>query len=262
MEPFSIKICSDLHINSYFPNYPSVKNLFNTTEPFIADICILVGDITHYELIHFYKKFLKYLSTYFTRIVLVPGNHEYYNNTTNNIKSMKEMDLLASSLTDEIKNLDILNNTYIDIMNIRIYGSILWSFIPDNVPYNKYIPIYNDYKKLITKEEFNMLNYCSKLSLVNCIEQTKKDGKQLIIATHYSPTFDMYTILNDTTLVPSDPLNYFYCNNLNHLINDKNAAVWVFGHTHTFINEIKDGCILLSNPYTKDYVPGLGITIN
>ena len=88
---FVIKFCSDLHINKYYPHYPSVKDLFDTNDKFIGDICVIIGDVTYYEVIKFYKKFLKYLSEYFTLLILIPGNHENYNNT-NVKKSMKELD--------------------------------------------------------------------------------------------------------------------------------------------------------------------------
>jgi len=250
---FTIKFCSDLHINKYYPHYPSVKDLFDTNDKFIADVCILVGDITYYEVTKFYKKFLKYLSNYFTLLILIPGNHEYYNNTQTK-KSMKELDTLSKDLTQEIKNLEILNNKYIDIGDLRIFGSILWSFLPHTAP-KKYFPIYNDNYDMLSRDEFNMLNYSSIVSLQNCIEQSKKDGKELIVATHYSPTFDMYSNKN------VDPMNYWYCNKLDDLIKEENMKVWIFGHTHTPYKKTINGTILMSNPYVNGYVKGLGINV-
>jgi predicted phosphohydrolase len=249
---FSIKFCSDLHINKYYPHFPSVKDLFDTNEPFIADICILIGDITYYEVIKFYKKFLKYLSSYFTLLIVVPGNHEYYNNTQVK-RSMKELDQISKVLTTDIKNLEILNNRWIDIGDIRIFGSILWSYLPPEAP-QRHLPIYNDSKEILSREEFNMLNYSSVISLQNCIEQTIKDDKALIIATHYAPTFDMVN--------KSDNMNYWYCNDLNNLINIDNVKVWLFGHTHTPYKKNINGTIVMSNPYVNGYCKGLGININ
>jgi predicted phosphohydrolase len=251
---FSIKFCSDLHINKYYPHFPSVKDLFDTTDPFIADLCILIGDITYYEVIKFYKKFLKYLSPYFSLIIVVPGNHEYYNNTQVK-RSMKELDQISKILTNDIKNLEILNNRWIDIGDIRIFGSILWSYLPPEAPIRN-IPIYNDSKDMLSREEFNMLNYSSIIALQNCIDQSIKDDKALIVATHYAPTFDMF---NNP---PLDPMNYWYCNDLTHLINIDNVKIWLFGHTHTPYKKEINGTIVMSNPYVNGYCKGLGININ
>jgi predicted phosphohydrolase len=250
---FTIKFCSDLHINKYYPHYPSVKDLFDTTDKFIADVCIIIGDVTYYEVIKFYKKFLKYLSEYFTLLVLIPGNHEYYNNTAVK-KSMKELDSTAKILTKDIKNLEILNNKYIDIGDIRIFGSVLWSYLPQNAP-QRNLPIYNDNKDLLSRDEFNMLNYSCVTALQNCIEQTKKDDKELIVVTHYAPTFDMYP--NQT----KDLMDYWYCNELDNLINENNMKVWLFGHTHTPYKKLINGTLVMSNPYVNGYIKGLGINI-
>lgn len=255
---FTIKFCSDLHINKYYPHFPSVKDLFDTNDKFIADICILIGDITHFEVIKFYKKFLQYLSPYFSLLIVVPGNHEYYCNGTKK-HSMKELDQASQMLTRDIKNLEILNNKYIDIGDVRIFGSILWSYLPHTTPYRK-LPIYNDNYEMLTRNEFNILNYSAKMSLENCIRQTKTDGKELIIATHYSPTFDMYEV--DDNNETKDHMNYWYCNSMDDIINEDNVKVWLFGHTHTPYRKNINGTIVMSNPYVSGYCKGLGVNIN
>ena len=165
---------------------------------------------------------------------------------------MKELDNTAKLLTKDIKNLEILNNKYIDIGDIRIFGSILWSYIPTSAP-QRYLPIYNDNKDLLSRDEFNMLNYSCITALQNCIEQTKKDDKELIVVTHYSPTFDMYDKM--------DQMNYWYCNDLDELICEDNMKVWLFGHTHTPYKKIMNGTIVMSNPYVSGYIKGLGINM-
>lgn len=261
---FTIKVCSDLHINRHYPNFPTVRQLFNTNDSFIADICILIGDITYFELIKFYKRFLTYISPYFTLLVLIPGNHEYYNNTSKK-RSIKELDQIVERTFRDIPNLEILNNRYIDIGDVRIFGSILWSYVPTDVP-DRGLTIYSDtsrvfFPKLLSRSEYNQLNYESIRSLLQCIEKTKRDGMSLIVATHYSPTFEPFGGLNRNGK-PDDLMNYWYCNNLDDLINKNNMAIWLFGHTHTPHDEVKDGTIVLSNPYVPGYSPLLELRIN
>lgn len=256
---FTIKFCSDLHINKYYPKFPTVRQLFDTEDPFIADVCILIGDITNFELIKFYKKFLSYLSSYFSLLILVPGNHEYYNNTSRK-KTMEELDQIAKQHFYEIPNLEILSNTYIDIGDIRIFGSILWSYVPNNAP-KRDMQIYNYDRHLLSVSEHNMLNYSCIQSLKKCIEQSQRDDKSLIIATHYAPLFDMFDDPRGGKKGEDDLSNYWYCNDLRDIIKYKNMRLWLFGHTHTPYEKEINGTLVLSNPYVYGYRRGIEIHI-
>ena len=256
---FTIRFCSDLHINKTYPHFPTTRQLFDSDESFIADLCILIGDITHYELIKFYKRFLEYLSPFFTLLILIPGNHEYYNNTSQK-RTIKELNTAAHQAFKTIPNLEILNNQWIDIGDIRIFGSILWSYVPAHVP-DRGLPIYTKKNMLISRTEYNQMNYESIRSLLYCIEESKKDGKSLIVVTHYSPTFDMFDNMKNMK-DPSDLMCYWYCNRLDNLINSGNMDMWLFGHTHTPYHERINGTIVMSNPYVYGYSRQMEIRIN
>jgi Icc-related predicted phosphoesterase len=104
------------------------------------------------------------------------------------------------------------------------------------------------------------MNYEAIRSLLYCIEENKKDDKSLIVVTHYSPTFDMFDNMRKKD--PTDLMNYWYCNQLDNLINSDNMAMWLFGHTHTPYQERINGTLVMSNPYVHGYSRQMEIRIN
>ena len=94
-----IQYCSDLHIDY---NGIKGKNLFRkfvSTRP-QADILILAGDIAEAINEELYSSFINYCCKNFKHVILVSGNHEYYNSSILDVdKFLKSLELSFSNFS-------------------------------------------------------------------------------------------------------------------------------------------------------------------
>lgn len=216
------QIISDIHIEKYSSEIkkhikPSAENL------------IIAGDLGHLEYFDEYSKALKVICQGFKKVILIPGNHEYY--VYHNIISMNSINQKLKNLELKYKNLKVLINDFIYMGKYIIFGSTFWSYCQKENYNNP--PIYSDKvdsegKLLkITHREYNILHLESVKIIENMIEYSEKNNKELIIVTHYAPTFK--GTLDKKYL--NNSKNELYCSNNEHLIRNKIIKVWIYGHT-------------------------------
>jgi len=203
-----------------------------------ADILILSGDIgSLYKYKQLYN-FLRKLATYFTHIVYVPGNHEFYKPRDMKIKpvAFDKLNDVLRILDDQIENLHVLNCSSLLIGNVCIMGCTLWSDIKCDLP--KYIVRIHDldthsYKAL----HDNHVRYIKEM-----IPYCKQHNYRVICVTHHPPTFDVINMANRKQKFVS-----LYASHLDHLISRENMHTWIFGHVHKNFDLLVNGCRLVCN---------------
>lgn len=89
---------------------------------------ILAGDIVPFSQHGLMDKLLKILTKNFKKVIWVPGNHEYY--TSKKKSTITELLQPARDTTAKY-GATILDNETLDIGDVRIIGSTLWSHIPE-----------------------------------------------------------------------------------------------------------------------------------
>lgn len=236
---FTFQVLSDVHLKKMENN----KNLEKMDDnfdvlnkiPHHSDNLIIAGDLFEdSDDMKFVEQCLKILCVKFKRVFFILGNHEFYSYK----KDKNTHDLILSEflevLSCKFANLHILHNEYVDIEDVRIYGSTLWSNIPfGSVPYP--YPIYFNNNGNIQTIDITWLNeqfYHNLRLLQNNIKLAKENNKKLIVVTHHAPT--KVGALSEKHL--KSPYHYYYATNLNYLMGE-NVACWVFGHTHVNIDE-------------------------
>jgi len=103
----------------------------------------LVGDIgiPTYPL---YKNFIKDVSKKFELVLIIAGNHEYYNG------QIEEIDQHINQIAGEFSNVRYLQRTRFVYQDLVFLGATLWTEIPSTPEsvYNQYWRTVNDYRKI------------------------------------------------------------------------------------------------------------------
>ena len=186
-----------------------------------GDILIMAGDIVplHDEFLN--HTFFRYISDNFRQIFWVPGNHEYYYSDISDFDFTSALRLFG--------NISIINNSMIDYEDIRFVFTTLWSGI--STENKKYIEqsvsdfeciTYN--KKKFNVTEFNNLHNQSLDFLKGALSD--KSGK-IVIITHHLPS-----PLCNKEIHQKSNINEAFCTDLTDIIEESNAAFWIYGHSH------------------------------
>lgn len=232
-----IQYVSDLHIEYY--NYtPNPLDFIKPT----ADILILAGDIGNLYKYEQLTDFLRDLCSYFKAVIYVAGNREFYRPRGYKFISMNELYDKFNNLKNIINNLYILNKTSIQINDLCITGTTLWSDIKTEIP--RFIVHIPDITTEIYKNKYYTdINYIKKM-----IKYCDKNNLKLLIITHHSPT---YKVLEQKRV--NDKYISLYASNLDNMIKSSSNIIygWIFGHINVCVDTNIDNVKLLSNQLGK-----------
>ena len=232
-----LQIVSDIHIGDTGP-IPDWRDVITKK----AEILIIAGDVCRAELGERYFQFMKSLCKNFTKVYLIPGNWEYYSET----ESIEYLESKLTKISEHIPTLKVLRDESVELPGgVRIYGTTLWSHIPESNWGNK-LPIKSLAGAAGTSTWMNMRFFSALYHLEEAIERSRKDGWRLVVVSHYAPV--NFRCLAEHHL--TDPLRFYYANNLDRLLLKKNIRVWVYGHTHVNSDYISiGGTRVVSNQY-------------
>lgn len=210
-----IQYASDLHLE--FPdNKFYLKN--HPIKP-IGDILILAGDIVPFKVMERYADFFAYCADNFEKTYWVPGNHEYYSSS---IISR------TGTFQENIKsNVHLVNNVKIKHEEVNFLFSTLWSYISPIHQWeiesglNDFRVIRNGRPRL-NVNDYNRLHSESRYFLENHL-----DDDNSVVVTHHAPT-----LMNYPEQYRGSALNEAFAVELFDLIESKQPAAWIYGHTH------------------------------
>lgn len=165
------------------------------------------------------------------KAIYVLGNHEYYKGsypkTLNKIKSLTEN-----------SNVHVLEDSFVDIDDVRFHGCTLWadfSIFGDPMEYgiicqsamNDYKMIKRDpsYYKMRTVDIYKILQF-SRLWLKQSLENSDKSKN--IVVTHHAPS-----IRSVPEQYKYDPITAAYASNMDDFILTHQPNFWIHGHIHT-----------------------------
>ena len=179
-----IQYMSDLHLefqeNSRYLKYNEL--------PVTGDVLVLAGDIFYLkDKIAPLTKFWKWASENYQQVLIVPGNHEYYN-----YSDVMERGLQWRWMFRE--NVGYYQNQVVRIDDTDFVLSTLWSRVNPNDEYFVWKGM-NDFRqikfdgKLLQVEEFNWMHE-------TCIDFIRKSVKEstaphIVVVTHHLPTLQV-----------------------------------------------------------------------
>lgn len=252
---------SDPHFDAYFSSKRALdeKAFKSFYEPYIlanerelGEVLIIAGDLSHENKLSLQA--LKYLKSYYSHIVCVLGNHDYYLSTTqqcNQFATSFERVKKMRELINNEEGLYCLDGNVVEISGIRFGGCDSWY----NNAYEKHYFLKRVFNLSSTNEMWRKAMMDAKFikSIENfddifAIEKPKLESVHKecdVMITHVNPSF------KKAHLDPSwkeDPTSIFFSFGGHEYLKEGSMSHWIFGHTHKKINYELFGVNVMCNP--------------
>lgn len=240
-----VRYMSDIHLE--FASF-SIPPMATDSET----VLILAGDIgyfLHFEETDVTKLHLKSWCEKFKHVILVCGNHDYYNGSIETINRMIREWIESESIT----NLHFLSRNSVIIEDVSFIGTTLWTDYDNNNQHAKDIARVSmaDYKYIwsgdtsfrITPDDLLKIHQHDKMFIFDEHKKAYSQGLKTVVITHHLPSYKsvhpFYT---------SSPLNCAFASNLDNEIEHSDIDVWVHGHTHYCFDYILGNTKIKCNP--------------
>lgn len=230
-----VALISDVHLE---------YNTFNAVKLPKADVLVCAGDIGSPHT-YKYQQFIESATKKYDHVIVVTGNHEYYQHSSCHKSSYP----LTISLTNKkIKEVcercgaTFLNKKFVDIGDVRFYGCTLWAdpfasggeaFWKDRYDY-KHITDFENIEDYVNKHNEH------RLWLKKSLESAPKD-KTIVVVTHHLPSYELIE-----PKFAGSSYNGYYVSACDELV--EMCDVWLGGHTHIPISSEVCGTKVYCNP--------------
>ena len=224
-----IQYMSDLHMEFQ----ENGRYLKNNELPVTGDVLVLAGDIFYLrDKVAPLTKFWKWASENYRQVLIVPGNHEYYNYSDVMERGFRE-------------NVGYYQNQVVRIDDTDFVLSTLWSRINPNDEYFVWKGM-NDFRqirfdgKLLQVDEFNRMHE-------TCISFIRKSVKEstaahIVVVTHHLQTLQAVAPHHKGSV-----LNSAFASEYGELIANSRIDAWIYGHSHTNIDTVIGWTRIISN---------------
>lgn len=253
-----VRLLSDLHLELLGPS--KVKRLsFNDLfyprpseepkEPKGSEILVLAGDIGD-PFKESYALFLTEASTRFKYVIVVAGNHEYYNG-----QPMKFVNDKIRRVVSELPNVYFLNvdspmskeeDYSVVLDDIMFIGTTLWSPGSKNASINDMVCI-----NAMSRDRYYQLHLLHQSRLKKIIEDSVLEYPDIVVITHHLPCREL--ISDEYLSNGNEELHKFYYSEQSECINTLKEVVgkgvWLCGHSHRYKCIARDNVELYLNPY-------------
>ena len=209
-----IQIASDLHFEILKRDLPDPVDQFAPDET--RDLLILAGDIvdgnTDYGL-PFIRRELD-----ISPVIFVPGNHEYY------YSSKQKVDDWWRAFAKYHPGFHYLNDDTVELGGLTFYGAEWCSDFWGKPPIYFHTMI-QDFRYTLDWDTYAHLDEHKRIatSIAELV------GKVDVVITHFPPTPEAI----DLELYENNPLNPYFINDAEPLVQYVGAKLWVAGHTHS-----------------------------
>lgn len=245
-----VQLVSDLHME-FLKNEHLIPYIPNVG----GDVLILAGDICNVRTLHrnpigskfdgvlntnrdyfnakCYREFFAQVSRDFKTVLMVMGNHEYYNGLWEETEKLLREELKA------YPNILLLQNNKVVIDNVVFLGATFWSDLHSGSPLVKIVVKngLNDYFSILNHDDgrFNKLtpeqtieSYHETMSWLE--KELKDETRKIVVIGHNPPSWNS---IHERYLSDNTGINYAFANNLEEFILDRpQIKLWVGGHVH------------------------------
>lgn len=213
--------------------------------PRVAPNLILAGDIGNLKDENEYLSLLQRLCARFERVLLVPGNHEYYH--MDRSKANEVAATFTAQLGDRFTWMD---REMVEIDGVIVLGCTLYSrvnrsarkAVRKEIPDFSYVGEWNiDRHNAEHDRDRRWLK-----QQLTAIHKTRPHSR-VIIATHFPPTWSM---TSDPSYADKTTKSFYGSKTLESFGRWKGSdqvAEWIFGHTHWNITFSSASTVVLSN---------------
>ena len=232
-----IQVFSDLHIEKY-NHFPRLK----CVSPYL----ILAGDIGHIDDEN-YKLFINYCSGLWKKVIVVLGNHEFYDKTNGYTQLMSRY----RDFFDSYSNIVLLENEEVMLEDYKVLGCTMWCSIDEefksfvnSIRHIHYVVPLADGITLKDKMGIRRHNRLYEDSKKWLLESYNPDEKTIII-THHPITQENVRQLQWRH--EPDEQKSSFSSELSLTTNNK--CVCISGHTHFSHDYTRNGVRYISNQY-------------
>ena len=232
-----IQYMSDLHLEILENDEYFQENMI----PVTGDVLILAGDITKLNKYYYKNEIFDYFSKNWDLTIMVPGNHEYYNNSD---LSLIDLTTLNRKIRD---NVLLVNNDVVVHKGINFICTTLWSHIPTS-KIQAILSGLNDFKAIMNKngllsiDKYNEMHIECKSFLFDSL--TKFKGEKNVVITHHAPSqlvnVEKYRHSNINSAFVVEMFDYIHDFDIDH---------WIYGHTHSNLDNEINGTKVVSNQF-------------
>ena len=232
--PLCIALLSDVHLEY------NIQLDLNLPE---ADVLVCAGDIGS-PFTKIYTQFLQKMVQKYKYVILVPGNHEYYQHSqVLNLTHPRPMSEVEQKIEGLCKELGVifLQKSSVKIEGVLFLGCTLWGdptssggedwwnerydakHVADFKSVDDYLRLHQDHRDWLTTQ------------------LRRKSKLKRVVVTHHLPSYELIE-----PKFKDSPKNGYYTSNSDELV--KKADLWFAGHTHCFIDKKVQGVRCICNP--------------
>ena len=253
-----LQLVSDLHLE--FNKNVVINNAGADVLCLAGDICLayhlhrhpisnLPNNAENSEKAQRYRDFFNHVSQQFDRVFYVMGNHEHYSGRWNDTANW-----LRTAL-EPWPNIQLLDNQWVDIDNVRFVGTSLWTDLNQSDPLTVMsMPQFmNDYRAITIRHN----EIYHKLRPIDTIEEHRRSLETITLAAkqwngdvvvlgHHAPSRQSIheNYLNEHIM------NGAFCSNLDDFIfNQSKFKLWMHGHVHNCFDYQIGNCRVVCNPH-------------
>lgn len=237
-----IQYVSDIHLEFYNKPIQNFKNLFlSPCAPYLA----LCGDIAKPSDIN-YINFINWCSANWSKVFIIAGNHEYYNNDDKVGKSMTQIKNKIREIVSLMPNVFFLDceSIWLPDEKVRILGCTLWSNLSEFAA--KQLNDFNqirDENGYISQSVLRNIHLKEKAWLNQEIHKASMTGEKCIVLTHYLPSFQLIH-----KKYYGDPMNTCFASDCEDIIRSP-VVVCLCGHSHSTTTVKINGVLCTLNPW-------------
>jgi len=220
-----------------------------------ADILVLAGDVCYLKNYFDSRRaedLFCYLRHHWEEIIYVPGNHDFYMMdynegfySPNYIDPEDEFEVTDNAFKHinwQDSNIRIVNNDVVNIGDINLVCSTLWSDIPPH--YEQIVRRYLADFRMIGKMNPSNFNYLNKQA-VKFIKTKCKELDNVVVVSHHLPSWTTVS-----AQYKNDPVTHGFANShLDPFINPENMVAWIHGHSHDHLDININGVRIVRNPF-------------
>jgi DNA repair exonuclease SbcCD nuclease subunit len=238
----TFQIISDTHLEC---SVKGLKDMLDVT----ADVLCLLGDIGS-PFQSTYVDFLKECSLAYKHVLVISGNHEYYNTEGYHISFIDEG---IAGLCAQFANVHYLNNKNMVIDDVNFIGSTLWSHLPEDKKH-EVAAMYNDYNYIYCEERVRLHpDYTNKMFAENiafiekAISEGLAKGLKNVVLTHHTPSFKHTDPKHEDSL-----FRFGLSTELTHAFDGRFIKYWACGHTHVNFDDVDiNGTKMICNQFGR-----------
>ena len=214
-----LRVLSDIHLGHFKDDGAAfVRDLLDCGAPIIETL-VIAGDFGEVGELNYFSH-LAVLCQAFEKVILIPGNHEFYNTSIpHGLRDLRDMAL-------KLENLEVLYNDVLVLEGQRILGTTLWF---EDQPENMlFASGFNDFNYI---RDFRGQVYVENKKALAFLEENLRTGD--IVVTHHMPTNQSVSERYKTS-----KYNRFFVCDMDTLIGYRKPKLWIHGHTHSAWNYV------------------------